>query len=71
MVELWYPTDAEPQQVTISLYHVRAADDVRVRFDFARNGWRVSMDRTVAIPGGGRDVVEPDVEVAFVPAWIE
>jgi hypothetical protein len=69
-VELWYPSDSAPQTVTITLYHVCAADDLRVRFDFERNGYRISMDRTKAVPGG-MDVVEEDAEVAFVPAWNE
>lgn len=68
LVELWYPSDVEPQTVTVTLYHVRAADDVEIRFDLARNGWVIAMDKTRRVPGGC-EPVEDKAEVAFVSAW--
>ncbi len=38
-VKLEYPTVNEVNSVTIALYDVRAADDIRIAFDHERDGW--------------------------------
>lgn len=74
-VDLWYPRiedDRKPDAVTIGLMDVRAADTITVRYDFDRDGWTITQDLTREREGGGSmEVVSPDVEVAFVPAWNE
>ena len=72
-LDLWYPTVTDnPDAVTIGLMDVRAADQITVRYDFDRDGWAISMDRTRERDGSdGMEVAEPDVEVAFIPAWNE
>lgn len=55
---LWYPrVDDNASSVAVSLYDVRAADDLRISYDFERDGWSIARGE------------KPDVEVAFVPAW--
>lgn len=60
---LWYPEREGdpnyPERIKVELYDVRAADYLMVAFDFPRNGWVLSLGDS------------PDVERAFVPAWIE
>lgn len=46
---------------------IRAADDVLVYFDYARNGWVIAM-RESRERDGYMETVREDVEVAFVPA---
>lgn len=61
-VDLFYPS-RRGEGVQISLVDVRAANDLRVSFDFDRDGWVLEMPR---------DVEESDpcwVEVGFVSAW--
>lgn len=69
-VELWYPLIRKNKRVRISLYDVRAADDLVVEFDHKRNGWVLRMDLTYGHSDGGPiDIVKRDEEVAFVPAY--
>ena len=70
-VELWYPRVRKAQSVRVSLFDVRAADDIVISFDFARNGWVIRMDSTHDDDSGIIKIVEEGVEVAFVPAWNE
>ena len=70
--DLWYPggaarrdMEAEPTYVRIGLYHVRAADDVRISYDFDRDGWKVEQDKRAHLDG----IDEEWTEVAFVEAW--
>jgi len=70
-VELWYPRERKAQSVRVSLFDVRAADDLVISFSFARNGWVIRMDSTHDDDSGIIKVVREEVEVAFVPAWNE
>lgn len=56
-------------QITISLYAVRAANDIIIKYDMKRDGWSISMDRTS--PRCQDDTETADIidEIAFVPAW--
>ncbi len=72
-VNLVYPRirgRGQPVEVHIELDDVRAADALIVRYDYERDGWSIRMDRTKDL-GSMMEVVEPNVEVAFVPAWNE
>lgn len=70
-VDLMYPgMGGRPRDVKIGLTHTRAADSLLIAFDFDRDGWSIRMDRTED-KGGFMDVVERDVELAFLPAFHE
>ena len=69
-VPLWYPrAEKNNKAIVVSLYDVRAADDIRISYDFARDGWVIEQ--------ATRDTwdVSDDVcdrawkEAAFCPAW--
>lgn len=65
-VDLYYPgTGTEPDVVDaiqIELMHVRAARDIRVTYDFERDGWVVSAHVDPELEGEW-------VEKSFIPAW--
>jgi len=70
-VEWMYPNiykDESLDYIEIGLYHVRAADDIRIEFDGERNGYVIRMDRTVEREGHC-ETIEEKQEVAFIPAW--
>lgn len=69
--ELWYPLSPDrPDTVIVGLYDVRAADNLIITFDHARNGWRIGMDLTRQ-DDWGMEIVAENQEVAFIPAWNE
>jgi hypothetical protein len=70
-VDLRYPrTEGKPQYVEVGLEDVRAADSIRIRYDFSRDGWSIEQ-------GSHCDKSMPGVvlgpfdwkEVAFIEAW--
>lgn len=75
-VAIWYPrgfgtehTDWPPA-VTIDLVDVRAADAIRVTYDFDRDGWRIEQDRNADNPDSAAAADGPEwIEMAFCPAW--
>lgn len=76
-VEFWYPPhtaadagkpNANPRYAILGLTAVRAADDVRVSYDFERDGWKVEQAQVFSWPLEGP--ADPEwKEVAFVQAW--
>lgn len=57
---LWYPRNpGEDQRIRVSLYDVRAADDLLISYDFERDGWSIARDD------------EPEREVSFIRAWAD
>jgi len=81
-VTFYYPRQAEERDryCRLSLSDGRVSKDIRVSYDFERDGWLIEgyLSReegscTVAVDEQGRDIEgdEDDVwkEVAFVPAW--
>ena len=70
--DLMYPRLPDrPNTVIVSLWDVRAADDLKIRYDFDRDGWVISMDLTHDDNSGIIKTVKEDQEVAFIPAWNE
>jgi hypothetical protein len=69
-VELWYPGLGEnATHVEVGLQHVRAADSVRISYDFERDGWKIEQ-ASVFEWEADDTVCDPDwQEVAFVGAW--
>lgn len=67
--ELHYPgVSGNPEAIQIGMMHVRASDDLRISYDFDRDGWKIEQAGVFSWPEGE----EPDSdwqEVAFVRAW--
>lgn len=68
-VNLWYPRcDENAKLIVIDLVDVRAADGIRVSYDFERDGWKIEQASRFSF---GPD--EPCdlgwVEVSFIQAW--
>ncbi len=73
-VELQYPEcdgDLSREAICVEMCHVRATTGFTVRFDFERDGWSITMDRTREFDDGTTEVAVKDEEVAFVSAWNE
>jgi hypothetical protein len=70
-IELWYPrVDDNPTHLTVGLMDVRAADDIRVSYDFERDGWVIEQASTFQWEIDDPDCGDPDwQEVAFIKAW--
>jgi hypothetical protein len=76
-VTLWYPgvppvagATTTIDAVEVQLVHVRAARDIRITYDFDRDGYVIAAQADPGEPGPEANSVElPYVEVAFVPAW--
>jgi hypothetical protein len=69
VVDLCYPRLNPVKAVQVGLSDVRAADNVRLWYDFERDGWVVEQASTFEWDGDDA-VCDPDwQEVAFVPAW--
>ena len=55
--------------IKVGLSHVRATDDIRISFDFTRDGWIIEQ-ASIFLWDGDDEVCDPDwQEVAFVQAW--
>ena len=66
-----YPGDDPGDRVTtfqVGLMAVRAADDIRVSYDYDRDGWKIEQEKMVRWEGTYAGTGEW-VEVAFVDAW--
>lgn len=74
-VEVCYPRLGATPEVTVGLMDVRAADDIRLHYDFERDGWVVSQQVSVYVEDMGAGIGHPDGplwrEVAFIEAWSE
>jgi len=68
--DFWYPgVGAGPGYLTVGLVDVRAADEIRIHYDYDRDGW--SIEQASIFSWDVDDAVcDPDwQEVAFVEAW--
>jgi hypothetical protein len=70
VLDLWYPgLDESIGALEVGLMDVRAADSIRIRYDFERNGWSV-LQASVFEWAADDTALDSDwQEVAFVPAW--
>lgn len=67
-VDVWYPRVSGTRWLELGLIDVRAADSIRVGYDFERDGWSVQQASRFI----WRDDEESDPgwqEVAFAKAW--
>ena len=69
-LELWYPRqEGQIDTLEVGLCDVRAADSIRIRYDFDRDGWAIQQASTFQWEYGD-EVCDADwQEVAFIQAW--
>lgn len=70
-IDLWYPRNesSEVKSLVIGLMDVRAADNIRVSYDFDRDGWKIEQ-ASVFSWDADDEVCDSDwQEVAFVKAF--
>ena len=69
-IDIWYPrTDNPIKAIQVGLMDVRAADDIRIEYDFQRDGWVIKQAQVFEW-GADDEVCDPQwKEVAFVEAW--
>lgn len=68
-VDLEYPKCSDIKYIQIGLVDVRAADDIRISYDYDRDGWKIEQ-ASIFEWEAGDTICDPDwQEVAFVEAW--
>lgn len=68
-VDLEYPRNRDEKFIQVNLMDVRAADGIRISYDFERDGWKIEQASTFEWDADD-EVCDPDwQEVAFVQAW--
>lgn len=69
-VSLCYPRiDENAHTVEIGLDDVRAADSIRVLYDFDRDGWVIQQASKFSWAVGDDEMDQDFQEVAFIKAW--
>ncbi len=75
-IELNYPSMNDEHNkfqgwnhIQIGLMHVRAADNIRVSYDFDRDGWKIQQAQVFSWEIDDKDCDPLWKEVAFVRAW--
>ena len=70
-LNLWYPgLDTNPiKRIQIGLMDVRSSDDIRVSYDYARNGWLIEQPSKSEWDSSDAVCDQCWVEVAFCEAW--
>jgi hypothetical protein len=68
-IELHYPRqEGHAKYIQVGLEDVRAADDIRISYDFDRDGWVI--EQSAVWTEENHDTYTEDwKEVAFVQAW--
>lgn len=68
-VSLCYPRcEGNPNVIDIDLEDVRAADTLRLKYDFDRDGWAILQEKLIGHDDRSEETGEW-VEVAFIRAW--
>lgn len=69
-VDWMYPgVEDNATHLQLGMCHVRAADDIRIRYDFDRDGWSVEQSKWFEWDADDEEC-DPDwQEVAFIKAW--
>lgn len=68
-VELEYPRTNRNRSIRIGLSDVRAADDIRVSYDFDRDGWKIEQASVFEWAADDEVCDMGWTEAAFIPAW--
>ena len=71
MVTLWYPRndDSEVKAIEVDLMDVRAADSIRVEYDYERDGWVIKQASVFEWEAGDEECDADWQEVAFIKSW--
>lgn len=68
-IDLFYPRIEAIKHIQVGLVDVRAADSIRIHYDFERDGYVIEQASTFEWDGNDA-TCDPDwQEVAFVTAW--
>jgi hypothetical protein len=70
-IDIWYPQleNSPIKAVQVGLMDVRAADDIRIEYDFERDGWVIKQAQVFEWEADD-DICDPQwKEVAFIQAW--
>lgn len=68
--DIWYPRiDGNVEYLEVGLVDVRAADSLRIHYDFERDGYAIEQASTFSWPEEDTDMDMDWQEVAFVRAW--
>lgn len=67
----WYPGTDEQKinYLEVGLMAVRAADNIRIHYDFDRDGWAIEQASTFEWDSDDTELDDDWQEVAFVQAW--
>lgn len=69
-VDLWYPrSDDSAKFIQVGLMDVRAADDLRISYDFERDGWKIEQASVSEWEADDEVCDQGWKETAFVKAW--
>jgi hypothetical protein len=69
-IDLEYPeVGTNDKFVLVGLMDVRAADDIRISYDFDRDGWKIEQASIFGWDAGDKIQDMDWQEVAFVQAW--
>lgn len=68
-IDLWYPRNNPVKYIHVGLMDVRAADGVRISYDFERDGWVIEQAQVFSWDGGDPECDPKWKEVAFIQAW--
>ena len=67
---LWYPrTETRTRYVNVGLTDVRAADEIRISYDFERDGYKIEQASIFQWDPSDMVMDRDWQEVAFVEAW--
>ena len=69
-VDLWYPRVSDNRNfIEVGLFDVRAADNVRISYDFDRDGWLIEQAKFHSWEADDEECDPEWTEAAFVQAW--
>jgi hypothetical protein len=69
-VDLWYPrSEGRAKFIEVGLMDVRAADAIRISYDFERDGYVIEQASTFQWESDDKEQDEDWQEVTFVQAW--
>ena len=69
-VDLWYPrVNDNIKYIEVGLMDVRAADNIRISYDFERDGYKIEQASIFQWEAGDIECNEDWQEVAFIQAW--
>ncbi len=69
-VDHGYPrSENNPKYIVVGLCDVRAADSIRISYDFDRDGWVVEQASIFSWDADDKEMDSDWAEVAFVQAW--